>query len=309
MTIARHHACLEAGGAHYLTSTPDGLQEADVDALRHALDAAAARHPVTPVVVTATLMALVGLVGLVALTAGTDLSVPAVLLVTALAAVATVAAFALGRRHDRLRRTVLATHELPDADRLRRHEQLVATWDRLRCAATSWEPAVWEVAPHGGHAPVTRRCDGPRHLRADLPVPTFAGATREIAFLPDRVVLRDDRFHAVVGYGTLEVDASVLERDGGGRLGRLTIRAGGIPSVFDLASVDAACATAAALRGMTDAHHRRAPEAERPARTAAVRATRARAVESARARAGTVPAPRQASEDTGRSCASPTVAL
>ncbi|WP_018334106.1 hypothetical protein [Actinomycetospora chiangmaiensis] len=299
MPIARHHACLEAGGAHYLTSTPDGLREADVDALRHALDAAAARRPAAPAVVTAALALAV------AVAAGTDLSVPAVLATVLVAAVAAV----LAHHRDRGRRTVLATHEVPDADRLRRHEQLVATWDRLRCAATSWEPAVWEVAPQGGHAPVTRRSDGPRHLRADLPVPTFAGTARELAFLPDRVVLRDDRFHAVVGYGGLEVDASVLDRAEGGRLGRLTVRAAGITSVFDLASVDAACALAGALRGMTDAHHRRAPEADRPARTAARRATRARAVEAARARVAPVPAPRQAGDDTGRSCASPTVAL
>ncbi|GAA4836578.1 hypothetical protein GCM10023201_26800 [Actinomycetospora corticicola] len=307
----RHHACLEAGGAHYLTGTPDGLRAADVDALRRGLDAAAARGPHSPVVVTA------GLALTIAVAAGTDLSVPAVVVALFVTAVAALGA----RRLDRARRTVLATHEVPDTDRLVRHEQLVAVWDRLRCAATSWEPAVWEVAAHGGHAPVVRRCDGPRHLRADLPVPTFSGAHHEIAFLPDRVVLRDGRFHAVVGYGALEVDTEVRERAEGGRVGRLTVRAAGITSVFDLASVDAACATAAALRGMTDAHHRRAPEADRPARAAAVAATRARSVESARARLGAdaqrsgagpstgVPGPRQASEDTGSSWASPTAAL
>jgi hypothetical protein len=297
--IARHHACLEAGGAHYLASTPEGLREADVDALRHALDAAAGHRALTPAVMTATLVATV------AVAAGTDLSVPAVLATVLVAAVAVL----LAHRRDRGRRTVLATHELPDTDRSARHEQLVGVWDRLRCAATSWEPAVWEVAPHGVHVPVVRRCDGPRHLRADVPVPTFAGAEREIAFLPDRVVLRDGRFHTVVGYGALEVDATVRERAEGGRLGRLTVRAAGIVTVFDLASVDAACALAAALRGMTDAHHRRAPEADRPARTAALRAARERSVEHARARLGLVPRPRQASDDTGSSCASPTVRL
>ncbi|GLZ50413.1 hypothetical protein [Actinomycetospora sp. NBRC 106378] len=302
MLIARHHACLEAGGAHYLASTPEGLREADVDALRHQLDAAAGTRPRTPVVVTAGLLLVVAVA---AVAAGTDLSVPAVVVTLAVLAAVT----AVARRRDRLRRTVLATHELPDTDRSARHEQLVGVWDRLRCASTSWEPAVWEVAPHGVHVPVVRRCDGPRHLRADVPVPTFAGTDREIAFLPDRVVLRDGRFHTVVGYGALEVDATVRERAEGGRLGRLTVRAAGIVTVFDLASVDAACALAAALRGMTDAHHRRAPEADRPARTAALRAARERSVEHARARLGLVPRPRQASDDTGSSCASPTVRL
>ncbi|WP_433800046.1 hypothetical protein [Actinomycetospora sp. CA-084318] len=264
------------------------------DALRRQLDAAAAARPHTPVVVT------VGLAVAVAVAAGTDLDVPAT---TAALLVVAVAA-AVTRRRDRARRTVVVT-PAPGP----RHEQLVATWERLRCAATSWEPAVWEVAPHGGHAPVARRLDGPRHLRAGEPVPTFAGARHELAFLPECVVLRDGRFHTVVGYDALEVDASVHERAGGGRLGRLTVRAAGVTSVYDLASVDAACATAAALRGVTDAHVRPAPEAERPARVAARRASRARAVGDARARLAAVPEQRQASDATGRSCASPTAAL
>ncbi|MCD2188922.1 hypothetical protein [Actinomycetospora soli] len=269
------------------------------DALRRQLDDAAAARPHTPAVVTA------GLVLAVAVVAGTDLSLPA----TAAALLAAAVAAVVARRRDRARRTVVATDGPEAAGRHVRHEQLVATWERLRCAATSWEPAVWEVAPHGVHAPVARRLDGPRHLRAADPVPTFAGTRREIAFLPDAVVLRDGRFHTVVGYDALEVDASVHERAGGGRLGRLTVRAAGVTSVYDLASVDAACATAAALRGLTDAHVRRAPEAERPARVAARRASRARAVGETRARLAAVPSPRQPSDATGRSCASPTAAL
>lgn len=264
------------------------------DALRRQLDDAAAARPYTPAVVTG------GLALAVAVVAGTDLSVPATTAV--LLAVAVLAA--VTRRRDRARRTVVVPVGSGP-----RHEQLVATWERLRCAATSWEPAVWEVAPHGGHAPVARRLDGPRHLRAAGPVPTFAGTRRELAFLPGHVVLRDGRFHTVVGYDALEVDASVHERAGGGRLGRLTVRAAGLTSVYDLASVDAACATAAALRGLTDAHVRPAPEAERPARTAARNASRDRAVTDARARLAAVPAPRQARDATGRSWASPTAAL
>ncbi|MDL5155841.1 hypothetical protein [Actinomycetospora termitidis] len=287
---ARHHACLEAGGAHYLAS-PDARGElcpTGLDGLRRGLDLAASARARAPFVGAGALVAVAVATVLVGPSVA-DLPSPLPVLTLLVGLVATGVVLAVTALHDRARRTVVATHEMADRDRTARYEHLVATWERLRCAATSWEPAVWEVRAEAGrraHSPVARRTDGPRHLRADLPVPTFSGARREIAFLPDRVVLRDGRFHTVVGYDTLEVDASTRARAEGGRLGRLTLRAAGIVTVLDLASVDAASATAAALRGMTDAHHRRA-----------------------RAHRGTVPAPRQPSDATGRSWASPTVAL
>ena len=210
------------------------------DLLRRRLDAAAASRSRTPLVALAAVAVTVA----AALVLG-PAGVGAALVVGILAVLAT-------RRQDRARRTVAVTCGAP----LPRHEQLVAIFERVRCEATSWEPQVWEVGEKAVHHPVSRRCDGPRHLRADGPVPTFAGARRELALLPEHVVLRDGRFHTVVGYDALEVAASVRERAGGGRLGRLTVRAAGLESVYDLASIDATCELAAALRGMTDAEHR-----------------------------------------------------
>ena len=221
------------------TAGPSGAPP-QADLLRHRLDAAAAARPQTPLVALAAVCVAVA----VALVAG-----PAA---AAVALVVGTLAVLVARRHDRTRRTVAVTCGTPPS----RHEQLVAIFERLRCEATSWEPQVWEVGEKAVHHPVSRRCDGPRHLRADGPVPTFAGTRREVALLPEHVVLRDGRFHTVVGYDALEVAASVQERAGGGRLGRLTVRAAGLESVYDLASIDAACELAAALRGMTDAQHR-----------------------------------------------------
>ncbi|MEJ2869059.1 hypothetical protein WCD74_14895 [Actinomycetospora sp. OC33-EN08] len=279
---ARHHACLEAGGVHYLAGADarGDLEPVGPDALRRSLDRAACARARAP-------FAAAG--GLVVLAVAAVLGAPVPALLAGLVVAGVVVA--LAALHDRVRRTVVATHEMADRDRAARLEHLVATWERLRCAATSWEPAVWEVRTGPGrraHRPVARRTDGPRHLRADLPVPTFSTARREVAFLPDRVVLRDGRFHTVVGYDALEVDVAGRERAEGGRLGRLTLRAAGIVTVLDLASVEAASATAAALRGMTAAHDRRAQRLAGPAG---------------------VPAPRQPSDDTGRSWASPTLAL
>ena len=150
-------------------------------------------------------------------------------------------------QQDRARRTVTATY----ARTTSRHECLVAMWERHRVATSVWEPALWEVAPQGVHHAVARRVDGPRHLRADVALPTLAGAHRDVAFLPDRVVVREGRDHHVLAYDELEATATVRERAEGGRLGRLSLQVGGRAVTYDLASVAVAHELAAALRTMS----------------------------------------------------------
>jgi hypothetical protein len=149
-------------------------------------------------------------------------------------------------QRDRDRRTVTTAY----AQSSSRHECLVAMWERHRISATVWEPAVWEIAPQGVHHTVARRVDGPRHLRADVALPTLAGSHRDVAFLPDRVVIREGRDHHVLGYDDLEATATVRERAEGGRLGRLSLRVAGRAVTYDLASVAVAHELAAALRAM-----------------------------------------------------------
>lgn len=311
-----HHALVEARGTRYRAGGPaagraagpataDRLAVADPDALRRRLDAAAAVRRIAPglAVVVGVAVVVVGLAaGLVA---------------AGLAAVGGAVVLGLARRRDRRRTVVAATHHLPHRAPSVRHEHLVATWERVR--TTSWEPAVWELGARGRHHGVTRRDDGPRHLRADVAVPTFRGRRRDVAFLPDRVVLREGRRHTVVAYDDLVASVEVRERAEGGQVGRLSLRTPGVTVVYELASVDAALALAVALRTMTGTQWRRAPESDRPARAAARLAARRRAVDSARARVAAVPAPRRASDGngagggqadaTGSPCASPTVAL
>jgi hypothetical protein len=147
-------------------------------------------------------------------------------------------------QHDRARRTVTATY----AQTSSRHECLVAMWERHRIAACVWEPTLWEIAPQGVHHTVARRVDGPRHLRADVALPTLAGAHRDVAFLPDRIVVREGRDHHVLAYDELEATATVRERGEGGRLGRLSLLVAGRAVTYDLASVAVAHELAAALR-------------------------------------------------------------
>jgi hypothetical protein len=123
-------------------------------------------------------------------------------------------------------------------------------WERHRIAANIWEPALWEIAPQGVHHTVARRVDGPRHLRADVALPTLAGVGRDVAFLPDRVVVREGRYHHVLTYDELEATATVRERAEGGRLGRLSLRMAGRAVTYDLASVAVAHELAGALRTM-----------------------------------------------------------
>ena len=147
-------------------------------------------------------------------------------------------------QHDRARRTVTAGYSRTSVG----HEHLVALWERHRVATTAWEPAIWEVASQGVHHAVARRVDGPRHLSADVVVPSLAGAHRDVAFLPDRVVVREGRRHHVLGYDELEATATVRDRAEGGRLGRLTLHVAGRTVTYDLASVAAARELATALR-------------------------------------------------------------
>jgi hypothetical protein len=149
-------------------------------------------------------------------------------------------------QHDRARRTVTAGY----AQTSSRHECLVAMWERHRVATSVWEPALWEVAPQGVHHAVARRVDGPRHLRADVALPTLAGTYRDVAFLPDRVVVREGRHHHVLAYDELEATATVRERAEGGRLGRLSLQVAGCAVTYDVASVAVAHELAAALRTM-----------------------------------------------------------
>lgn len=150
-------------------------------------------------------------------------------------------------QQDRARRIVTVAY----APSSSRHECLVAMWERHRVAAGIWEPAVWEIAPQGVHHAVARRVDGPRHLRADVAVPTLAGSHRDVAFLPDRVVIREGRHHHVLGYDELDATATVRERAEGGRLGRLSVQIAGRAVTYDLASVAVAHELAAALRTMS----------------------------------------------------------
>ncbi len=174
----------------------------------------------------------------------TVLAGPALAVVVGLVALPVLGAV---HQQDRARRTVTARYaQTPPAG----HERLVATWERHRVATTAWEPALWEVAPQGVHHTVARRVDGPRHLRADVAVPTLAGARRDVAFLPDRVVVRQGRRHHVLRYDELEATATVRERAEGGRLGRLSLRIAGRAVTYDLASVAAARELAAALRAV-----------------------------------------------------------
>jgi hypothetical protein len=204
----------------------------DAPSLSRRLDAAArAPRRLAPAVVAA-LAVVVG----TAVVAGVG---PAVLV--ALLALPVLVAV---HQHDRARRTVTATY----ARTTSRHECLVALWERHRVATSVWEPALWEIAPQGVHHTVARRVDGPRHLRADVAVPTLAGAHRDVAFLPDRVVVREGRDHHVLAYDELEATATVRERAEGGRLGRLSLRLAGRAVTYDLASVAVAHELAAALR-------------------------------------------------------------
>ncbi|HEY2225484.1 hypothetical protein [Actinomycetospora sp.] len=222
------------------------------------------------------------------------------------AALLAVPALAVVGHLDRARRTVVATYVHPRSAPSSSHERLVGVWERQRMSATSWEPAVWEAAPHGVHHAVARRVDGPRHLRADLPVPTFAAAHRDVAFLPDRVVIREGRTHRVAGYDELQVAATVCERAEGGRLGRLSLRVADRTVVYDLTSVGAACELAAALRGMTGPRSGRAPAADRGARSLPVPSPRDGGADGAWDAVGSA-SPQ--SETTGSPWASPTVAL
>ncbi|MCD2192216.1 hypothetical protein LQ327_02250 [Actinomycetospora endophytica] len=293
MTIART-SCL--------TSSPgepaDALPAADADALAGSLDDAAGHRAHAPLAWCAALAVVVG----TALVAGIA---PAV--VVALLALPTLAVVG---QIDRARRTVVATYLRPGSTPSSRHERLVGVWERHRMTATSWEPAVWEVAPHGGHQAVARRVDGPRHLRADLAVPTFAAARRDVAFLPDRVVVREGRAHRVAGYDELEVSATVCERAGGGRLGRLTLRVAGATVVYDLTSIAATQDLAAALRGMTGTRAQRTTAADRATGSLPVPSPRDGGADGAWDVVGPAAArePRQ-SDVTGSPWASPTVAL
>jgi hypothetical protein len=269
------------------------------DGLLCLLDDAAGARPRASIAGCAALAVVVG----TAVVAGGALAAVVALLV--------VPALVVVRHHDRARRTVTATYARPHRVPSSCHEQLVATWERHRVAATSWEPAVWEVAPHGGHHAVVRRVDGPRHLRADVPVPTFAAAHHDVAFLPDRVVIREGSRHRGVSYDELEVAATVRERDGGGRIGRLSLRVTDRTLVYDLTSVGAACDLAAALRGMTGPGPRRALAAARPL---VVPSPREGAADGARDAVGPTcvsptPSTSAQSVETGSPWASPTVAL
>jgi hypothetical protein len=202
----------------------------DADALGRRLDDAAHARRLAPLAWVATL----AVVGAVAWSAGPALGVVVTLVV--------LPALALVHALDRARRSVVVGGTTSS-----RHEHLVALWERHRVATTAWEPAIWEVAPQGVHHPVARRVDGPRHLRADVAVPSLAGGHRDVAFLPDRVVVREGRRHHVLGYDELAATATVRERAEGGRLGRLTLRVAGRTVTYDLTSVVAAREIAAAL--------------------------------------------------------------
>jgi hypothetical protein len=206
----------------------------DTRALARRLDDAARTPRRAPLAAVVALAVVVGTGGL----AGPALAV--------LVAVLALPVLAVVHQHDRTRRTVVATYVRTSS----RHEHLVALWERHRVAATDWEPALWEIASQGVHHTVARRVDGPRHLRADVAVPTLAGAHRDVAFLPDRVVVREGRDHHVLGYGDLDATATVRERAEGGRLGRLSLRVAGNAVTYDLASVTVAHELAAALRSM-----------------------------------------------------------
>ncbi len=218
---------------------PHAPVDADLDALVRRLDDAAQAHRRFPVAACT---------GLAVVTAAAGLAGPALAVVVALLALPVLAVV---RRRDRARRTVVATYEVPGRTPAPGHERLVATWERHRVATTAWEPALWEVAPQGVHHTVARRVDGPRHLRADVAVPTLAGAHRDVAFLPDRVVVRLGRRHHVLRYDELEATATVRDRAEGGRLGRLSLEVAGCSVTYDLTSVAAAHELAAALRTMT----------------------------------------------------------
>ncbi len=206
----------------------------DARALARRLDAAARAPRRAPLAAVGTLAVVVG----TALVPGPALAV--------LVALLALPVLAVVHQHDRARRTVTAAYPQTSS----RHECLVAMWERHRVSATVWEPALWEIAPQGVHHSVARRVDGPRHLRADVALPTLAGSHRDVAFLPDRVVVREGRDHHVLGYDELEATATVRERAEGGRLGRLSLRVAGRAVTYDLASVAVAHELAAALRTM-----------------------------------------------------------
>jgi hypothetical protein len=115
-------------------------------------------------------------------------------------------------------------------------------------------------------------------------------------------VLREGRTHRVAGYDALEVAATVRERDGGGRLGRLTLQVAGEAVVYDLASVGAACDIATALRAMTGPR--------RPSGSPVVPGPRDGEADGAWDAVGSAPDRGSAQSDvTGSPWASPTVAL
>jgi hypothetical protein len=227
---------------HAVVETPRAAAPARDEVTRPAtlvasLDEAAQARALAPALRCVAVAVVVG----VALLAGWVVAVVAAVLV--------VGVLAVVGQNDRTRRTVPAVYGAAPA----RHERLVAAWERHRVASTDWEPAVWEVGPAGAHRSVVRRVDGPRHLRADVALPTFAGRDRDVAFLPDRVVVRDGRHHHVAPYEDLQVATTVCERAEGGRLGRLSLRiagSAGVAATYDLVSVAAAGELAAALRGL-----------------------------------------------------------
>ncbi|MDL5156107.1 hypothetical protein [Actinomycetospora termitidis] len=119
---------------------------------------------------------------------------------------------------DTIRRTVVVFYDVQDQE-ARHYQHLVDSFTEAGRSRMAWHVvaagAVTTTYQHKVNAgasavvdrlAVSRTIDGPRHLRANIAVPTLSTSRRSLHFLPDRILVRDGRRYADVPYVNLRVD-------------------------------------------------------------------------------------------------------
>jgi hypothetical protein len=119
---------------------------------------------------------------------------------------------------DTIRRTVVVFYDVQDQD-VRLYQGLVDAFAESGRSRMAWHVvaagAVTTTYQHKVNAgasavvdrlAVNRTIDGPRHLRANIAVPTLSTSRRSLHFLPDRILIRDGRRYADVPYVNLRLD-------------------------------------------------------------------------------------------------------
>ena len=122
---------------------------------------------------------------------------------------------------DTVRRTVVAFYDVRDDD-ARRYQSLVDAFSGAQGCQGAWHVVAagdittpYQHKVNAGAAtvvsrlPLGRTIDGPRHLRANVAVPTLSTPQRSLHLLPDRVLIRDGRRYADVPYSQLATNDAV----------------------------------------------------------------------------------------------------